>query len=384
MTVGGHTLAVRLDSAGDVLLAGPAIRALAAGSDRLTLACGPKGLEAAGLLPGVDDVIEVDAPWVPLDPDPFDRRVIDEFARAIERDLPDRGVIFTSEHQSPLPVALLLRLAGVPFVAATSADHAGTLLDVRLRPTNCHEVERGLALAAACGDRLPDGDDRLRLRSPLPRAALPPRPYVVLHPGASVPARAVPARAAAGFVERAEVLGRRVVVTGAAQEVDAALGDRHGPLVTRLGGCTSLAELAAVIAGADAVVVGNTGPAHLAAAVGTPVVSVFAPVVPWFRWAPWRVPTRRLGHQDISCAGCRARACPREGQPCVGEVTARALWQAVDELTGVAAGTTEAHPIADADAGAPETARLDLAVPSTSVAAGAPTVAQPQTAAAQP
>lgn len=382
MTVAGHTLAVRLDSAGDVLLAGPAIRALSAGSDRLTLACGPKGRKAADLLPDVDQVLELDAPWVPLDPSPFDRRVIDGFTHAIKRDLPDRAVIFTSQHQSPLPVALLLRLAGVPFVAATSFDHAGTLLDVRLRPTDCHEVERSLALAAACGDRLPDGDDRLRLRSPLPRTVLPPRPYVVLHPGASVPARSIPARAVTGFVDRAEALGRRVVVTGTVDEVDAALGDRRGPLITRLGGCTSLAELAAVITDADAIVVGNTGPAHLAAAVGTPVVSVFAPVVPWFRWAPWRVPTRRLGNQAIVCAGCRSRACPRPGQPCLGEVTAPALWQAVEELTG--AGATDIHPIADAADSTSPTVKLNSSVPYASVHDREPTVAEPQTAGAQP
>ena len=49
---------------------------------------------------------------------------------------------------------------------------------------------------------------------------------------------------------------------------------------------TSLAELAGVLERAACVVVGNTGPAHLAAAVGTPVVSLFAPVVPAERWAP--------------------------------------------------------------------------------------------------
>ena len=56
-----------------------------------------------------------------------------------------------------------------------------------------------------------------------------------------------------------------------------------------------LAGLAAVLAGAGVVVVGNTGPAHLAAAVRTPVVSLFAPVVPAERWRPWGVPGTLLG-----------------------------------------------------------------------------------------
>ena len=66
---------------------------------------------------------------------------------------------------------------------------------------------------------------------------------------------------------------------------------------------------------ADVVVVGNTGPAHLAAAVGTPVVSLFAPVVPAERWRPWSVPHVLLGDQSAGCALSRARTCPVAGSP---------------------------------------------------------------------
>jgi ADP-heptose:LPS heptosyltransferase len=93
-------------------------------------------------------------------------------------------------------------------------------------------------------------------------------------------------------------------------------------LVTDRAGRTDLAGLARILAGASAVVVGNTGPAHLAAAVGTPVVSIYAPTVPAVRWRPWMVPHALLGHQDIACAGCRARTCPVRGHPCVEDVTA--------------------------------------------------------------
>ncbi|MEU8665205.1 D-glycero-alpha-D-manno-heptose-1,7-bisphosphate 7-phosphatase, partial [Actinoplanes philippinensis] len=54
----GGVLAVRSDSAGDVLVTGPAIRALAAGAGRVVLLCGPRGRAAAELLPGVDEIIE--------------------------------------------------------------------------------------------------------------------------------------------------------------------------------------------------------------------------------------------------------------------------------------------------------------------------------------
>jgi ADP-heptose:LPS heptosyltransferase len=102
-----------------------------------------------------------------------------------------------------------------------------------------------------------------------------------------------------------------------------------------LGGSTTLAEMAALLDGAAAVVVGNTGPAHLAAAVGTPVVSLFAPVVPAERWAPYGVPTVLLGDQDAPCRGTRARECPVPGHPCLTSVTAEDVVAAVEKLCAV-------------------------------------------------
>jgi len=160
-----------------------------------------------------------------------------------------------------------------------------------------------------------------------------PGPYVVVHPGASVPARAwSPARAAAAVAELTAA-GRRVVVTGGRGET-ALTAAVAGP-GTDLGGRTGFAELAAVLAGADAVVVGNTGPAHLAAAVGTPVVSLFAPVVPAARWAPYGVACVLLGDQDAPCRDSRATVCPVPGHPCLDSVTPQDVVAAVDKVVSV-------------------------------------------------
>src|SRR5205085_5846576 len=125
--------------------------------------------------------------------------------------------------------------------------------------------------------------------------------------------------------------GRDVVVTGAPAEraLTAAVAGRDA---VDLGGATTLAQLAGVLAGADAAVVGNTGPAHLAAAVGTPVVSLFAPTVPAARWRPWGVAHALLGDQAIPCAGCRARTCPVPGHPCLETVSAADAIEAVELL----------------------------------------------------
>ena len=113
-----HVLVARLDSLGDVLLGGPALRAVAAGADRVTFLCGRRGRPAAELLPGVDEIVEHTAPWIDPEPEPVDRAA----TLALVDDLSGRGIdralILTSFHQSPLPLALLLRLAGVPLVAA--------------------------------------------------------------------------------------------------------------------------------------------------------------------------------------------------------------------------------------------------------------------------
>jgi len=109
-----------------------------------------------------------------------------------------------------------------------------------------------------------------------------------------------------------------------------------------LGGGTGLAQLAAVLAGAAAVVVGNTGPAHLAAAVGTPVVSLYAPTVPAVRWRPWRVPHAIL-HEPVPCAGCRARTCPVPGHPCIDSIPTAIVVSAVNRLADRAGGREDAR-----------------------------------------
>jgi ADP-heptose:LPS heptosyltransferase len=336
--VNARVLAVRLDSDGDVLLTGPAVRALAAVHGRVDLLVSAQGQQAARLLPGVMDVLRFDAPWSGYAPPAFDGAAVTALVDTLRRRDYDEVVVFTSFHQSPLPMALLARLAGVPRVAATSEDYPGALLDVRhRRPDGLHEVVAALYRVRAAGAVLPPGDDgRLALRRPLPPPPeLPRAPFVVVHPGASVPARAPRPDDARAYVTALADAGWDVVVTGGPGERElAALVAGGSPRAVDLAGRTSLAELAAVLDAAACVVVGNTGPAHLAAAVGTPVVSLFAPVVPADRWAPYGVPSVLLGDQETACRGTRARECPVAGHPCLASVTPAQVLDAVAHLTG--------------------------------------------------
>lgn len=328
-------LVARLDGAGDVILSGPAVRSAATHGD-VTFLCGPAGEAAARLLPGVAEVLVWDAPWTGFSPPPVDAHSTAELVNEMAARRFDAAAILTSFHQSPLPLALLLRLAGIDHIAGVSVDYPGSLLDHRIAyREDLHEVEQSLEVTAALKLGRP-ADDRLSLTLPeRQRSGLDPG-YVVVHPGASVPARSIPARLCEDTLRRLTALGRRVVVTGTGDE------RRRRPLpslpgVADMRGATSFARLAGVVADADAVVVGNTSPAHVAAATGTPVVSVFAPVVPAHRWRPWRVPSVLLGNQEVPCAGCRSRTCPLPSQECVEPLTARTVVDALDRLEVAAA-----------------------------------------------
>jgi ADP-heptose:LPS heptosyltransferase len=375
--VSRRVLVARLDSLGDVLLAGPAVRAIAAGrsgeSREVWMLCGPQGAPAARLLPGVHSVLTWSCPWIVDPAPPPTAQLIAELLAMVRSCSPDEAVILSSFHQSPLPLALLLRLAGVSNIVGASMDYAGALLDARLRPgedfpEDQPEALRALAIARAAGYDLPAGDDgRLRLRQDLPEVEKHPAPaesaplrpgrhlsgqatpYLVVHPGTDAPARSWPATHFRSLVALLVECGFRVAVTGGPGE-RALTRYVAGEDGVDLGGRTGTADLAAILAGADVVITGNTGPAHLAAAVGTPVVSLFAPVVPAVRWAPYGVDTVILGDQEAACRGSRARTCPVPGHPCLTGVSATDAARAALQLLA-RAGRPLAVPRPDRPAG---------------------------------
>ena len=359
---GPRVLAVRLDSDGDVLMTGPAVAALRHGPDgvaaaRVDLLAAPPGAAAARLLPGVDEVLVADVPWSGYRPPAPDAAALSALVETVRARSYDEVVVFTSYHQSPLPMALLARLAGVPRVVAASDDYPGSLLDVRHRrpgpPDGTggeHEVIASLGLVAATGRAVP-ADPRMALRRPLPdlpddlRAELgddlAAGRCVVVHPGASVPARAPHPRVAAAAVAALAAAGWRVVVTGGPGEVDlAAQVSGAAPGVVDAAGRTSLGQLGTLLAAAAVAVVGNTGPAHLAAAAGTPVASWFSAVMPVERWVPFGVPVVLLGDLSAPCRLTRAQVCPVPGHPCLDV----APQQVLDAVEALAAGRVPAPP----------------------------------------
>ncbi|QYF92236.1 glycosyltransferase family 9 protein [Massilia sp. PAMC28688] len=341
-----HVLAVRLDSLGDVLMCTPALRAIKEASPKrsLTLLTSAGGAAGADFVPDIDAVLRYEAPWMkpPCAGLPHDLRIIE----AMRAERFDAAVIFTSYSQSPLPAAMLCRLAGIPLCLAHCRENAYHLISHRVpdaEPDQMvrHEVQRQLDLVASVGWQTHDSS----LSFMVPRAAmvqaqallashgiLPHMGYVLLHPGASAPSRRYPPHL---WVELVNGLYERlqcpILLSGDAAEraLVSAIAAQCRAGVIVLAGELNLGQLGAVIGMARVMVANNTGPAHMAAALGTPIVSLYALTNP--QHTPWQVPSRVLFH-DVHCRLCHKSVCPEGHQDCLAKVAPVRVIAAVEEL----------------------------------------------------
>ena len=361
-----NVLCVRLDTIGDVLMTTPAIRAVRESRKhmRITLLTSSRGAEIARMIPEIDQVLAYDPPWMktghPL-PNSTHEYETAELLRAGNY---DGAIIFTTYTQSPLPAAMLCHLADIPRRLAHCRENPYQLLTDWAPETEPerevrHEVQRQLDLVGVAGYQtnrrtlslaLPDAA-RATARQALSSAGIDQqRPWVVIHAGASAESRRYPWT---GFAKAARQLvtgpGWQVVLTGDASEVDLVeriRSEMRAPSVS-LAGYLRLAELAGVIAEAPLLISNNTGPVHIAAAVGTPVVVLYALTNPQHR--PWGVPSRVLSH-DVRCKNCYKSVCPEGHNHCLTLIPPEAIVHAASKLM-VVAGRELPHSTAVAAAG---------------------------------
>lgn len=295
-------------------MTGPAMRALRESRPgrRVTLLSSPAGAAAAELMPEVDETVVYEAPWLKGSDPPQDAAIVE----ALRAHAFDAAVVFTVFDQSPLPAALLCHQAGVPLRLAHCREKPYALLTDWVpepepdHPTR-HEVRRQLDLVATVGATTPDerlaivvpAAARERVRPLLPKDGR----WAVVHPGGTAESRRYPIELWAKVCDAlAHEHGLELVVTG--DEAERELADAL-PYARSLAGELSLDELAALLAEAPLLLAGNTGPVHLAAAVGTPVVDLYALTNP--QHTPWMVESRVLSH-DVPCRWCYGSVC-REG-----------------------------------------------------------------------
>ena len=353
-------LCVRLDNMGDVLMCTPAMRALvqALPGRRLTLLASPGAGVVAPFIPELHDVLTYSAPWVKGGA-PAKADETREFVGRLRAYSFDGAVIFSSFSQSALPAALLCFQAGIPLRLAHCRENPYQLLtdwvgdpepDHGIR----HEVARQLALVAGIGCH-PDSERlsftareadlewmRRRLHPVLGGRA---RSWVLMHPGASAPSRRYPAAHWAGVLRRLTMeQGLRVVLSGEAGDAELIAGIIResgvgGCRAHSLAGEVDLGKLGAAIALAPVFVSNNTGPAHIAAALGTPVVDLYALTNP--QHTPWQVQNRVLFH-DVPCRYCYKSVCPQGHHQCLAGVEPERVVAAVLSLSS---GVTEARQV---------------------------------------
>ena len=342
-----HILVVRFAALGGVLMTTPALHALrAAGpADRtVTLLTSSAGAETAPLLQDVDDVIAYDPPWTragtarrPPAPD------LDMIERLRAREF-EAAAVFATYTQSPLPAVFLCYLAGIPLRAAHCRENPGRLLTHWIPETEPemqmrHDVRRQLDLAAAVGAPAPDAPLRLALPEGVADRALAlleragvdlGEPWIVVHPGASTPSHRYPAWSYADVVRRLVREDRlQVVITGGSDELELAQDLAAGARCAVLAGQTTFEQLAGIISQSALLLSNNTGPVHVAAAFGVPVVDLYALTAPQYR--PWLVPSRVISH-DVPCRWCYEDVCPLGHHLCLRGVQPDEVVVAVREL----------------------------------------------------
>jgi lipopolysaccharide heptosyltransferase II len=146
------------------------------------------------------------------------------------------------------------------------------------------------------------------------------RPWLTIHPGASAPSRRYPPE---HFAVAARLLheehGYQLVFTGSSSErplVESIISAAGVPAVTLAGECT-LEELTNLLSITPLLISNNTGPVHLAAAVGTPVVDLYAQTN--MQHGPWQVPHEILSH-DVPCKNCYKSICPEGHHDCLRRI----------------------------------------------------------------
>jgi len=342
-------LIIRPDHLGDLLFLGPALRWLRARlpAARITLAMGPWGKPALpGLTGAYDEIIELPFPA-------FERgpragavarwRLLYTASRSLRGKGFDVALISRPDHWWG---AMLARLAGIPFRLGFATPETTPWLSRALPLPHEHAAASNLHLAAALTHDAIHPDPRVHpLRFTLTDDALdqadailargfgkaPAGPLVVIHPGSGAAVKLWETEKWQEIARRLVARDARVLVSGGPGEESltqaVAAADAR---ILDLGGRTSFALLAALLARADLVLGPDSGPLHLAVAVGTPSIHLYGPADPVI-YGPWGDPDRhRVITSTWDCAPCGRFDWPDlAAHACVRDISVEKVWAAI-------------------------------------------------------
>jgi lipopolysaccharide heptosyltransferase II len=267
----------------------------------------------------------------------------------------------------------LCYLAGIPLRLAHCRENPYQLLTDWVKDTEPndqvrHEVQRQLDLVATVGARTADRTLSVavapgateKVTALLVAAGLDlNRPWLVMHPGATAASRRYPPEMFAEVVRRLVQSGAEVVFTGGPDEselIESIRGLASGrdtssrPALISLAGLLDLGEMAALLKLAPLLVSNNTGPVHMAAGLGTPVVVLYALTNP--QHTPWETPSKVLFH-DVPCKFCYKSVCPEGHHLCLRGVAPERVVAAAQSFLSLRAWSpsvlAELSPIGEAD-----------------------------------
>jgi len=245
----------------------------------------------------------------------------------------DVALDLMGSHKGALIAALSLAGRRIGLSARCRRERESALwINEPVSTDRVHAVDRYLSLLAPL-DAAPDvvsfGPEALfaRHRPPLPDAVAAGGPYLFLHPGAAWGnKRLPPATWAEAITAIARRRGLRPWIGAAPEEEELAEEVASRAPGSAIVPAAGLPALASLLRGAQLVVGGDTGPVHLAHALGTPVVAVMGPTDP-ARHGPYAAPDAVVAHR-LPCSFCHRRM--ETPRPCLtaippAEIVARAL-----------------------------------------------------------
>ncbi len=208
-----------------------------------------------------------------------------------------------------------------------------------------HELERALDIISAlgidttgakhrfCGIVHPHQMDELRINALLTDYNYAPNyPLIVINPGSRQGCLWPIEKFANVAAKYEDKFG--IIIIGGQEDVKiaASLEEKCPFKVANLCGKTTIPELAALLKRCVLLLTTDSGPMHLAVAVGRPVVAIFGPTDPQ-RWAPWGTANIIIRRKDMGCMPCAPYLC-RE-MKCLSEISAEEVREALDSILGL-------------------------------------------------
>lgn len=337
-------LCVRLDNMGDVLMTSPAIRAISETytHTKITLLTSTRGSKIGPFLPGVHNILTYDAPWVQAGNEGTSPASFMTIVRKLKTLKFDGAIIFTVYSQNPFPGALLVYQAGIPLRLGFSHHNPYQLLthwipDPEPQKLIRHEVERQLDLVAQIGCYTSNN----KIQLSLPKSTFRyvnrlfqlininiRKPWIILHPGASDKRRIFSPEIYSQVMKKLTGYGVQILLTGTKKELEITeyISKSVGKNVINLCGKLNLFQLITLIKNSPLLISNNTGPVHIAAAVQTPVIVLYANTNP--QHVPWKVPHKVLTY-DVPCQDCQRNICDKFHSPILKTISVSELLEAI-------------------------------------------------------